>query len=33
LVRADADEVVARIGEQGYYLQMPPGPAEQRRPE
>jgi uncharacterized protein YcgL (UPF0745 family) len=33
LARADADEVVARIGEQGYYLQMPPGPAELRRPE
>ena len=33
LARVDADEVVKEIGEQGFYLQMPPGPADlQRRP-
>jgi uncharacterized protein YcgL (UPF0745 family) len=33
LARADADEVVREIREQGFYLQMPPGPADlQRKP-
>jgi uncharacterized protein YcgL (UPF0745 family) len=33
LARADAGEVVREIREQGYYLQMPPGPADlQRKP-
>jgi uncharacterized protein YcgL (UPF0745 family) len=31
LARADADKVREQIREQGYYLQMPPGPAELRR--
>jgi hypothetical protein len=31
LARADADEVVKKIREQGFYLQMPPGPADLRR--
>ncbi len=31
LARADADEVVRKIREQGFYLQMPPGPADLRR--
>ena len=33
LARADVDEVRDRIQEQGYYLQMPPGPDELRRRE
>jgi hypothetical protein len=33
LARADADTVLKEIREQGYYLQMPPGPADlQRKP-
>lgn len=28
LARADVGEVLAAIGEQGFYLQMPPTPAE-----
>jgi uncharacterized protein YcgL (UPF0745 family) len=33
LARADADEVVEEIRERGFYLQMPPGPADlQRKP-
>ncbi len=33
LARADADEVVREIRKQGFYLQMPPGPADlQRKP-
>ena len=31
LARADAAEVLTSIREQGYYLQMPPGPEELRR--
>ena len=31
LARADAHEVLRKIREQGYYLQMPPGPADLRR--
>ena len=31
LARADADAVVKEIQQQGYYLQMPPGPADLRR--
>lgn len=28
LARADAEEVLRNIDERGFYLQMPPGPAE-----
>jgi uncharacterized protein YcgL (UPF0745 family) len=31
LARADAEEVLQKIQEQGYYLQMPPGPADLKR--
>ena len=31
LARADVTEVISSIREQGYYLQMPPTPAELRR--
>ncbi len=31
LARADAGKVLEQIREQGYYLQMPPGPEELRR--
>ena len=31
LARVDADAVVAQIREQGYFLQMPPGPDELKR--
>jgi uncharacterized protein YcgL (UPF0745 family) len=31
LARADADEVSTQVREQGYYLQMPPGPSDLRR--
>ena len=31
LARADADQVVMEIEQQGYYLQMPPSAAELRR--
>ena len=31
LARADAEQVLAAIDEQGFYLQMPPGPEELRR--
>jgi uncharacterized protein YcgL (UPF0745 family) len=31
LARADAGEVVKEIREQGFYLQMPPGPADLQR--
>ncbi len=33
LARADADQVVDSIREQGYYLQMPPSPLDRRRDE
>jgi len=34
LARADAAEVVEQIREQGYFLQMPPGPEDfKRKPE
>ena len=31
LARVDADEVVAQVRDQGYFLQMPPGPADLKR--
>ena len=31
LARVDADQVVEAIREQGFFLQMPPGPEELRR--
>jgi len=33
LARADAAKVLEQIRGQGFYLQMPPGPAELRRQE
>ena len=33
LARADAAAVLASIEEQGFYLQLPPGPEPQREPE
>jgi uncharacterized protein YcgL (UPF0745 family) len=33
LARADAAKVLDQIREQGFYLQMPPGPADLRRQE
>jgi uncharacterized protein YcgL (UPF0745 family) len=31
LARTDAEQVLAAIDEQGFYLQMPPGPEDLRR--
>ena len=31
LARVDADEVLAQVRDQGYFLQMPPGPKDLKR--
>ena len=33
LARADAEQVAAEIRDKGFYLQMPPGPAELKQAE